>query len=57
MGIPMIDNINIYAMRILQKEMEGEWDKAGIRSEADIVALCREARANYNEFSDTRNNS
>ena len=37
-------NANIYAMRTLQKEMAGEWEKAGINSEADIVELCREVR-------------
>ena len=35
----------IFAMETLQKEMEGEWEKAGIRSEADIIELCREVRA------------
>ena len=34
-----------YAMEKLQKEMEGEWEKAGIHSDEDIVALCREIRA------------
>jgi len=37
-------NANIYAMRTLQKEMAGDWVKAGINSEADIVELCREVR-------------
>ena len=40
----IVMNANIYAMRTLQKEMAGEWEKAGINSEADIVALCREVR-------------
>jgi hypothetical protein len=39
-----IDNVNIFAMQMLQKEMAGEWEKAGINSEADIDALCREVR-------------
>jgi AbrB family looped-hinge helix DNA binding protein len=38
-------NANIYAMRTLQKEMAGEWEKAGINSESDIAELCREVRA------------
>ena len=38
-------NANIYAMRTLQKELTGEWEKAGINSENDIAALCREVRA------------
>ncbi len=37
-------NPTIYAMRELQKEMEGEWEKAGIFSEDDINELCRETR-------------
>ena len=35
-------NPAIYAMETLQKEMEGEWEKAGIHSEDDINALMRE---------------
>jgi len=41
----IVMNANIYAMRTLQKEMSGEWEKAGIRNEEDIVELCREVRA------------
>jgi AbrB family looped-hinge helix DNA binding protein len=41
----IVMNTNIYAMRTLQKEMAGEWEKAGIKSEEDIVELCREVRA------------
>ena len=29
----IVMNANIYAMRTLQKEMAGEWEKAGINSE------------------------
>ena len=43
MTVPM--NENIYAMRTMQKEMAGEWEKAGINSEDDIMELCREVRA------------
>ena len=38
-------NAAIYAMEAFQKEMEGEWEKAGINSENDIINLCREIRA------------
>jgi hypothetical protein len=38
-------NANIYAMRTLQREMQGEFEKAGLNSEDDIIALCREVRA------------
>jgi AbrB family looped-hinge helix DNA binding protein len=38
-------NPAIYAMETLQKEMEGEWEKAGISSEDDINTLMSEIRA------------
>ena len=38
-------NPAIYAMETLQKEMEGEWEKAGLTTEEDIIKLCREIRA------------
>jgi len=41
----IVMNANVYAMRTLQKELAGEWKKAGIYSEADIDELCRETRA------------
>ncbi|MCL2087544.1 MAG: AbrB/MazE/SpoVT family DNA-binding domain-containing protein [Oscillospiraceae bacterium] len=41
----IVMNANVYAMRTLQKELVGEWEKAGINSEADIDELCRETRA------------
>ena len=37
-------NPAIYAMETLQKEMEGAWEKAGIRSEDDIGALLKDIR-------------
>jgi AbrB family looped-hinge helix DNA binding protein len=37
-------NPAIFAMETLQKEMEGEAEKAGLTSEEDIIALCREVR-------------
>lgn len=41
----IVMNSNIYAMRMMQKEMAGEWEKAGIHSEDDIIELCRDVRA------------
>ncbi|CAA7603099.1 Hypothetical protein DEACI_3922 [Acididesulfobacillus acetoxydans] len=38
-------NANLYAMRTLQKEMSGEFEKAGINSEEDIMGLVRKIRA------------
>jgi AbrB family looped-hinge helix DNA binding protein len=38
-------NPAIYAMEMLQKEMRGEWEKASIHSEEDIIELCREVRS------------
>jgi len=37
-------NPAIFAMEMLQKEMEGEWEKAGIHGEDDILELCRDVR-------------
>lgn len=33
-----------YALKMVQKEMEGEAEKAGLTSEEDIIALCKEVR-------------
>ena len=38
-------NPAIYAMETLQKEMEGQAEKAGLTTEEDIINLCREVRA------------
>ena len=38
-------NPAIYAMETLQKEMEGEAEKAGLTTEEDIIELCREIRS------------
>ena len=38
-------NPAVYAMEQLQEAMAGEWEKAGINSEEDIISLCRETRA------------
>jgi AbrB family looped-hinge helix DNA binding protein len=37
-------NPAIYAMDNFTQAMEGEWEKAGIRGEDDILELCREVR-------------
>jgi len=37
-------NSAVYAMKVLQKEMEGEAEKAGIYSEEDVVDLIMEMR-------------
>ena len=38
-------NPAIYAMEVLQKEMEGEAEEARLTTEEDIINLCREIRA------------
>lgn len=38
-------NPAIYAMETLQKEMDDEWEKAGIHSQEDLDDLLREVRA------------
>jgi len=37
-------NAAVYAMRALQRGMDGEWEKAGINSDDDVMALVREVR-------------
>jgi len=41
------ENPAVYAMEMLQKAMEGEWEKAGIHSEEDVLAFAAEARKEY----------
>lgn len=41
---------NIEAMRTLQEEMAGEFEKAGINSEEDIQKLVREVRAEIEDI-------
>lgn len=41
----IVMNANLYAIRTLQKEMKGEFEKAGLNSENDITALVRKVRA------------
>ena len=38
-------NPTLYAMEALQADMEGEAEKAGLMTEDDIIALCRDVRA------------
>jgi len=38
-------NPAIYAMETLQREMDGEAEKAGLTTEENIINLCREIRA------------
>ena len=40
-----IMNSAVYAMRALQKGMEGEWEKADIESDDDIMDLVKEVRS------------
>lgn len=40
-----IINSAVYAMQVLQKQMEGEADTAGLQSEDDIMALVKETRS------------
>ena len=40
----LIVNPKIYAINRIQKAMEGEFEKAGLTSEEDIIELCREVR-------------
>lgn len=38
-------NSAVYAMKMLQKEMEGEAVKAGIRTDDDVTDLVKDVRA------------
>ena len=38
-------NAAVYAMKMLQTSMKGEAEKAGLRSDEDVVALIREMRS------------
>lgn len=43
----IVMNANLYAMRTLQKDMSGEFEKVGINSEEDIISIVREVRAEF----------
>jgi AbrB family looped-hinge helix DNA binding protein len=38
-------NSAVYAMRVLQKEMEGEAEKAGMHSDDDVIDMIMDMRA------------
>lgn len=40
----MLMNSSVYAMKMLQREMAGEAEKAGLHSEEDVLALVKEIR-------------
>ncbi|MDR2712610.1 MAG: AbrB/MazE/SpoVT family DNA-binding domain-containing protein [Clostridiales bacterium] len=42
-GVLML-NSSMIALKQLQKDLEGEAEKAGLLTEDDVVALCREVR-------------
>ena len=42
-GVLML-NSSMIALKKFQKEMEGEAEKAGLLTEDDVVALCRDVR-------------
>ena len=44
-GNVRIVNTAIYAMQMLQKELEGKADEAGLTTEEDINALVKEIRS------------
>ena len=41
----IVMNASIYALKTLQKAMEGEAERAGLTTEEDIISLCRQVRA------------
>jgi len=41
------DNPAVYAMEMLQAATQDKWEKAGIHSEEDILALAAQARKEY----------
>ena len=46
-GVLML-NSSMVALKQLQKDMEGEAEKAGLFSEDDVIAFCREVRKELN---------
>jgi len=47
-GVLML-NSSMIALRQLQRDMEGEAEKAGLLTEDDVVALCRSVREDLSE--------
>ncbi len=41
-------NSAVYAMKLLQRSMEGEAEKAGLRSDDDVTKMLTEMRAEHN---------
>lgn len=37
-------NPAIYAMKMLQKDLEGEAERLGLTNEEDVISLCKEVR-------------
>ena len=48
-GMIVIANSNRMAFEEFQQAMEGEAEKAGLKNEKDVVALCREVRTELAE--------
>lgn len=42
-------NPAIYAMKMLQKDLEGEAERLGLTNEEDVIALCKEVRKEVGE--------
>ena len=53
-GVLML-NSSMIALRQFQREMEGEAEKAGLLTEDDVVALCREVRKDLSGERDADN--
>ena len=43
-------NPAIYAMKMLQKDLEGEAERLGLTNEEDAIALCKEVRKEVGEL-------
>lgn len=43
-GVVRIVNPAIYAMEVFQKTMSGEAEKAGLKSDEDVIAMIKEMR-------------
>lgn len=43
-------NPAIYAMKMLQKDLEGEAERLGLTNEEDVIALCKEVRKEVGEL-------
>ena len=48
-------NSSMVALRQFQKDMEGEAEKAGLITEDDVVALCRDVRRELSGGRDANN--